>query len=395
MNSLIARLKNLLFLAVIYVFNCFPIKRNKLFLFSYYGSQYGCNPKHITEYILKNCPKGKYDLVWAFNDLKSKEHLTGFRKVRTMSLRYFWELCTAKIVITNFRTTDLFIKRKNQYYIQTWHSSLRLKQIEKDAEELLPRHYVRMARHDSRKCDLLLSGCKYSTDIFKRCFWYNGPIFEHGTPRNDLFFRNDPELRKKIIDQLNLTPDHKIVLYAPTFRNNGDLDIYKLNYAEITGKLQSKFGGDWVALVKLHPHLLAKSGQLVFGDKVIDVTSYDDIQELLSISDVLISDYSSVIFDFSLTRRPCFLYVPDIEDYVKKERQLYFDINHLPFVSSRSNEELLKAIDNYDHRHYHISLTDFLNSIESFEQGMASASLVSYINEVCFSKKRRVVCEQV
>ena len=138
-TNLATKVKAMIFksitLLIVYIFNCFPIKKNKIFFFSYYGSQYGCNPKYITEHILNNYPRDRYDLVWAFNDLKSREHLKGIRKVKTMSLKYFYELCTSKVIITNFRTTDTFVKRKDQYYIQTWHSSLRLKQIEKDAEE--------------------------------------------------------------------------------------------------------------------------------------------------------------------------------------------------------------------------------------------------------------------
>ena len=112
-------------LLIIKIFNLLPIKNNKIFLESYYGSQYGCNPKYISEYIVNNYSKGKFDVVWSFTNLDGKESIKGVRKVKTMSLKYFYELCTSKIIITNYRTTDMFIKRKNQYYIQTWHSSLR------------------------------------------------------------------------------------------------------------------------------------------------------------------------------------------------------------------------------------------------------------------------------
>lgn len=395
MNNIIANFKKYVLLGMIYIFNCFPIKQNKIFLFSYYGSQYGCNPKYITEYILKNYPSGKFDIVWAFNDVNTKRHLTRFRKVRTMSLRYFYELCTSKVVITNFRTTDLFVKRKNQYYIQTWHSSLRLKQIEKDAEESLPQHYVQMAKQDSLKCDLLLSGCEYSTDIFKRAFWYNGKIFEHGTPRNDVFFQSNSTMRGEILEKLSIPSDYKVVLYAPTFRKDDNLDVYKFSYSDILKKLEKKFGGKWVFLVKLHPHLLSKSSQLVYGNNVMDVTSYDDIQELLSISDVLISDYSALMFDFALTKRPCYLYIPDVEGYVNHDRKLYFDLTKLPFISATSNHELLNKIENYNHEEYNNNLTKFLNSIGSFENGKACENLLKHINDVCFKKNRGDQCEEI
>ncbi|WP_318505198.1 CDP-glycerol glycerophosphotransferase family protein [Bacillus sp. T3] len=235
-------IKKYITLMIIYIFNLFPINKNKVFLFSYYGSQYGCSPKYITEYILKNYPKGRFDIVWAFNDLKTKEHLTGFRKVRLMSIRYFYELCTSKVIITNFRTTDLFVKRKEQYYIQTWHSSLRLKQIEKDAEDTLPQSYIKMAKKDSVKCDLLLSGCQYSTKIFRNAFWYNGEILESGTPANDIFFEKNLGLKTLIVNKLNLPNGYKIALYAPTFRKDSGLDVYNLDYELIVNVLSEKFG---------------------------------------------------------------------------------------------------------------------------------------------------------
>jgi CDP-glycerol glycerophosphotransferase len=382
-------IKRYLAIAMVYIFNCLPIKNNKIFLFSYYGSQYGCNPKYITEYILNNYPKGKFDVVWAFNNLDDKSYLTGFRKVKVMSLRYFYELCTSKVIITNFRTTDLFIKRKKQYYIQTWHSSLRLKHIEKDAKESLPQQYIQMAKKDSLKCDLLLSGCEYSTRIFKRAFWYGGEIFEHGSPRNDILFHENYSLRKKVCNQLNIDTRKKIILYAPTFRKGNNLDAYDLDYGNVLTKTANRFGGEWIILVKLHPHLLSKSGQISFGEKVLDVTSYDDIQELLSVADVLITDYSSLMFDYSITKRPCFLYVPDLKEYVQNDRSLYFDIKELPFISANSNQELQVQIEEFNEKQYNTDLSDFLDHIGSFEKGTTNENLLKRLEEVCFSESGR------
>lgn len=380
---------------IIYLFNCLPIKKNKVLLYSYYGSQYSCNPKYITEYILKHYSKDRFDLVWAFTDLTSQNSIDDFRKVRMMSLKYFYELCTAKVVITNFRTTDLFIKRKNQYYIQTWHSSLRLKQIEKDAEDSLPKHYVKMAKKDSLKCDLLLSGCKRSTEIFKRTFWYDGEIFEYGIPRNDLLIRKNHNNKEKLYKKLNIPSENKVLLYAPTFRKDNKIDVYKLDYLKLTEKLERKFGGKWVVLVRLHPHLIHKSSELIYGSNMIDVTSYDDIQELLLISDVLITDYSSLMFDFALTNRPCFLYVPDIDTYTKKERELYFDLEQLPFISVKSIEELLNEVDHYDIEVYRRKLRIFLHQIGSFENGYACKYLAERVYQVCFDEMRSVLNEAV
>jgi CDP-glycerol glycerophosphotransferase len=395
MKSFIEMIKKYGYLSLIYIFNMLPVKRNKVFLFSYYGSQYGCNPKYITEYILANYPADKFDLVWAFNKLDLNKAVAGVRKVKTMSFKYFYELCTSQIIITNFRTTDLFVKRKNQYYIQTWHSSLRLKQIEKDAENSLPDHYVQMAKKDSLKCDLLLSGSRFGTEIFKRSFWYDGEIFEHGIPRNDLLFQSNSNKRDEIKHRLNIQYETKVLLYAPTFRKGNNLDVYDLDYSQIVEKLTNKFGGEWMVLVKLHPHLLSQSNGLVYGEKVMDVTAYDDVQELLFIADVLISDYSSLIFDFSITNRPCFLYVPDVVEYINQDRELYFDLMELPFISATSNKDLIKKIEEFQYEKYKKGLSKFLEDVGSYEDGKASEHLIKHINKICFTNKRGDVNEAV
>lgn len=388
MSQLVEGVKKHIICGLQYFFRCFPVKKNKLFFFSYYGSQYGCNPKYITEYILEQIPKEKFDIVWAFTDPAKIKDTKGIRQVRMMSIRYFYEICTSKVIITNFRTTDVFRKRKGQYYIQTWHSSLRLKQIEKDAITSLPAHYVEMAKKDSQKCDLLLSGCQYSTAILKRSFWYKGEIFEHGTPRNDVLLKEAPGKQEKIRSALGLPTDYKIVLYAPTFRKNEDLAIYDLDYPSVLQSLRRKFGGEWMALVKLHPHLLSATFRLGAHENVLNVTQYDDIQELLTIADVVITDYSSLMFDYAMTQKPCFLYVPDMEKYIKQDRSLYFDLKALPFRIAKTQAQLLKEVASFDGENYHVDLHTFFKKVGSFEEGKASERVVARISEICFEERR-------
>lgn len=388
-------IKKIIYLFFIHIFNQFPIKSNKIFLYSYYGSQYGCNPKYITEYVLENYPPHTFDIVWALNHIQSTNELENVRWVKNMSLKYFYELCTSKVIITNYRTTDLFVKRQDQYYIQTWHSSLRLKQIEKDAENTLPAHYVDMAKQDSLKCDLLLSGCQYSTDIFKRSFWYTGEIFEHGTPRNDLFFQMNTEKQESILKKLSISLETRILLYAPTFRSGNNTTAYHIDYEKLINTLQTKFGGDWVILIRLHPHLLAYANQMSFGENIVNVTAFDDVQELMLISDILISDYSSLIFDYSITGKPCFLYIPDVQEYTKSERKLYFEIDQLPFISVTTNEELFEEIRQFNAEEYTRKLHEFSLEIGSYEQGRASEYLLKRIVDVCSIKGESGIHEAI
>jgi CDP-glycerol glycerophosphotransferase len=134
---------------------------------------------------------------------------------------------------------------------------------------------------------------------------------------------------------------------------------------------------------------------MVKQKNVIDVTGYNDIQELLLIADILISDYSSLMFDYSLTNRPCFLYVPDIKQYLEKERNFYFNLEELPFVSAVSNSDLVREIEQFDEIHYKQEVQTFLNKVGSYENGNSSELLLRKINEICFDDKRRGLNEAV
>ncbi|MBQ8047210.1 MAG: CDP-glycerol glycerophosphotransferase family protein [Prevotella sp.] len=359
------------------IFQLFPIQKRKIFFLSYYGSQYGCNPKYLSMYMVEHCKD--WDIVWGFTE-PDRHHIDGIRKVRYLSLRYFYEQCTSQVFVTNYRMNSYYRKRKGQLYLQTWHSSLRLKMIEGDAESTLPAHYVTMAKRDSLQTDALLSGSRYSTEIFKHSFWYTGPIVPTGTPREDIMFADNPTLRGQILRKLGISEHKYVALYAPTFRKDNSLKCYNINFDRFTHVLSAKFGGEWIVLLRLHPHLHDYSQQLLQNtDLVTDATKYDDIQELLFVADVVISDYSSLIFDFVLTGRPCLLYVPDLEQYTKSDRNLYFDIEGLPFPVCRDNDELEKKIMTFDEIYYTKGIKKFNDSIGSYETGHACENVMKYI----------------
>ncbi|MGL4866622.1 MAG: CDP-glycerol glycerophosphotransferase family protein [Clostridium sp.] len=372
-------IKNILKSSIVELMKLFPIKRNRCMFYSSYGANYGCNPKYISKYLKET--NSNLELVWVLNS-PEKYNLDGVKVVKNMSLAYFYNLATSKVIVTNFRTARDFKKRKNQKYIQTWHSSLRLKQIEKDAENSLPKEYLLQAKEDSEKIDYLLSGCKKSTEIFKRAFWYDGVILESGTPRNDFLFNITEKEKQQIKNSLGVKEDEKVLLYAPTFRKGNSLDVYNLNYAELLDSLKIRFGGKWKILLRLHPHLINLSSNIK-DENILDVTKYDDIQELLGVSDFLISDYSSLMFDFSITKKPCILYTPDLYEYTSSDRGLYFDIHKLPFESVLNNEALNKAILEFDESYYRDNLEQFLEGVGSYEDGKASERVANLIQSIC------------
>lgn len=348
-----------------------PIKKNRIFFFSYYGSNYGGSPKYLSEYI-KNENK-EFDIVWAFVDCKKHQYLKkNYKLVKYNSIRYYYYLATSKVIITNYRMTIEFKKRNKQTYIQTWHSSLRLKHIEKDAENTLSKKYIQMAKNDSKQIDFLLAGNRASKDIFKKSFWYTGIILECGTPQCDIFFKDNKNIDHKVRNKLNIDTTSKIVLYAPTFRKNHDLNVYDLDYELLRKMLIRKFGGNWNILVRLHPHIQQNANFINYNSYIKNASDYDDVQELLAISDILITDYSAIMFDFILTRKPCFLYLSDFEEYIKNDRNLYFDINKLPFEKIYNSDDLHTVIEQFDINEYKNKCEAFIeNDIESYDDGNA------------------------
>ena len=356
-------------------FRLFPLSKNKVFLFSYYGEQYSGSPKYIGQYLSKNT---NLDVVWSF--VKPEEHPKYCGKsVKYGHILHYFHLATAGTVITNYRMTDEFVRRSAQKYIQTWHSSLRLKMIENDAVDTLPPNYVTMSKHDSRQISCLLAGSEKSRQIFERAFWYKGKIANVGTPQCDILFDKRETYTEKVRQAFGIQSGTKIALYAPTFRKDNKLDVYKLDFEALTESFEKCFGGKWVILMRLHPHLSASAGYIEYSDKVISATKYDDVQELLCSADALISDYSAIMFDYALTKRPCFLYVPDLAEYTSNDRGLYFDIRELPFLSSESEGELRKQIEGFSEKEYEKKVSAFLDEIGSFDDGKASSRVYDLI----------------
>lgn len=363
------------------LFRLFPIKKNKIVFCSYFGKDYSDNSKYIAEEIIN---KGlNYDMVWLLNkDLINNNTLPiEIRPVQYDSIKSIYELATASVWVDNARQPYYVKKRKKQYYIQAWHGSPAMKKIEKDAVSSLSKNYVKQAKLDSKKADLFLSNCKWYSELVKKSFWYEGEILECGTPRNDILFAENEKMKEKILNLLNIKNGTKLVLYAPTFRTDYSLDAYKLNYDNLIKKLNEKFDGEWKVLVRLHPNIQHKSEELLHRNNTVNVSNFGDLQELLSVVDVVVTDYSSLMFDFLLKRKPCFLFAVDVDEY-KKDRDFYFTFEELPFILSESNEEFIDALENYDHNEYLKSIEDFLLRIGSVEKGVASKLVVEKIMKV-------------
>lgn len=360
------------------LFSIFPIQKNKIVLVSYYGGDYGDNGKYIVEELRKR--NADVDIVWVLkNELLEKNYLPeGVRSVGYRSIKSVYELQTSAVWIDNARKT-YGKKRKGQLYIQTWHGGPGMKRVEKDVAPELGERYVRQAKRDSKMCDVILSNSDFMTNLFTNVFWYSGRIEEFGTPRNDILCGTHPEIREKIRFFYGVAERKKILLYAPTFRKNKRLDVYDIDLKRACRMLSEKFGGEYVAYLRLHPNISHLADKLdVDNETVINATAYPDMQELLSGSDCLITDYSSSSIDFSLTGRPCFLYASDIEAY-RNNRGYYFGFDEMPYDIAQDNNELEQCIENYDDKISAERVAKFHTKTGMFDNGTASAACVDLI----------------
>ena len=362
----------------------FPVQSGRVACWAYNFKQYGCNPRYLTEYMLEHYPD--FEICWIFRrGVDCSQIDPRIKIVRFKSWQYFKLMATAEFFVTNSRTDPYHIywrKRNKQQYLMLWHGGAALKQVERDVEHKLGYSYVQKAKRDSKVCDLMISGCRANTELIRRSFWYSGEILEEGIPRNDMFFNGElhANVRRRIFEDYNLVEGSRIVLYAPTFRSNGSLEPYRIDWGEVVPRLEQRFGGDKVTVfLRLHPNLLrrANTASLINHPSVVDVTRYHDMQELLCISDMLITDYSSSMFDFAMLNRPCLLYATDVEEY---DRGYYYDFTELPFPLARNIEELKALIEKFDEDKYKSDLELFLQSrLGLKERGVASKALAEWI----------------
>lgn len=355
---------------ILYGLKCiFPLRKNKILFISMSGNSYGGNPKALSDYIQEN--DRDIVIVWAVSSLLGKSNKS---QTCLYSWNYYLHLITSKVIVSDQRLfrTMIPIKRKGQIYVQTWHGTA-LKKIEADIPSL-SKGYEKAARRDSKMIDLFVSGSAFMTKIYKTAFWYNGLFLEVGTPRNDLFFSENVEkIRHRIKEKFNAV-GKKMLLYAPTFRVNDSLASYTIDIP----KIQKSLGEDgWIIVVRLHPNLMGKINKSIFQQKfpgAVDGSSYPDMQELLVASDLLITDYSSSMFDYIYTGKPCVIYATDINTY---DRGFYMPIKGMPFPVAENNEELEAILSKPIVNDYQ----SFLKEIGSFEIGKASQLIYKYLKE--------------
>lgn len=320
--------------SLINILKIFIVPDNHLILFvSYGGRHYSDSPRIIYEKMLKDNRFKEYKLVWAFIEPDKFETQN---KIKIDTFRYFITALKARCWITNVMIERaLNFKGKNTFYFHTTHGIL----VKKDGPDVKNKKFSSIAKY---KYDISLAQSKYEQKIEMRIFGLpKDKIKIIGYPKNDIFSTYTKVYREKIRKSLGITSTKKVILYAPTFREN--INFHETFIINID-KWKQILGDEYVFLYRAHPvvNIKEKNNDTFF----IDVSNYEFLEELMIASDVLVSDYSGIIFDYCIMHKPIYLWTYDYDEY-EQQRGLYFDIRkELKF--SDSEETLIYMIKNHD-----------------------------------------------
>lgn len=358
-----------------------PVNNNRILFIAFDGRQFSCNPKYIYEG-LKEYNKKDYEYIWVMNRPDTFQHLydKNTKVISNKGISFIYHILTSKVVVTNASIGSFIPLRKSQYLIETWHGGGAYKKTGrvyqqsnfKDATLKIIANEITGFISSSRK----FTETKSENHLVpKEKFW------EIGMPRNDVLFDHNKQdlLKKKVKKFYDIDDDTKIALYAPTLRNNKkDISSFEsLDTARLVAALKRKFGGEkWVVFFRMH-YLLDLDTSL---KHTLNVSKYDDSQELVCASDVMISDYSSMMWDFSFTKRPCFVFAPDAEQYAK-DRAFFTPIENWPYPVAMSNKELESNILNFNQSVYNDAVDKHHQIQGSFEDGHATEFVVNQIFE--------------
>lgn len=371
-----------------YVFTKLPIKSNVIIYESFLGRNYSDNPKYVYEYIRDTYP-GQYKHVWsvakgATVDIPKDKNTI---KVKRFGFRYMYYLAVSRYQVMNMRQQKSFIKRPGTTFLETWHGTP-LKHLVFDLDNVALASsnplYKQIFYKQTQQWDYLVAANQFSVDVFEHAFIYpKDKMIKSGYPRNDILNAPDKETRKvQIKAKLNIPADKKVILYAPTWRDDEYYGVgeYKFSLKLDIPRLKEELGDEYVLVLRTHYFVVDHLDTSGFGDFVFNESSYDDIAELYLISDLLITDYSSVFFDYAVLKRPILYYVYDYEKYGSVLRGFYLNMEKdLPGPLLKTNDEVLDAIRNIDtvSQEYQPRYQEFNERFNAWEDGHASQRVVN------------------
>lgn len=369
----------------LHVFCKLPMKQNWVIFESFVGRNYSGQPKYIYQYMQRELGD-KYKYIWIV-DKKGIKIDGNHTQVKRLGLRYFYYMTRSKYWVNNMRQPTWLPRKKDQIMLETWHGTP-LKKLVFDMEDVhaVNPRYKDVVYKQSRGWDYLLSDNPFSTEKFQSCFRFDKEkILEAGYPANDPLY--DPNLEERAVQikkKLGIPLDKKILLYAPTWRDDNyyDAGVYKFELALDLERLWKEFGDEYVILLRMHYWIIDKIDLSKYSGFTYNVSAYDDITELYMISDICMTDYSSVFFDFANLRRPILFFTYDLDKYRDVLRGFYLDVEKdLPGPLLLTNDQVVDAIRNIDKvsAEFKEKYDDFYNKFCSIDDGNAAKRVVETV----------------
>jgi len=388
MRLLVRKTAKHLMLVLYNIFILFCRVNKKIIIFeSNLGRNYSGNPRFIYEEMVKRGLDKVYRCYFILEN--TRLDLPGSAvKVKRLGLKYFYLFAKAGFWVSDTRMPNYLRKRKKTVYIQCWHGTplkklgLDLESISMESEKDLATYKKNFVKN-TKKWDYLISQNSYSTGIFRRAFNFNKTVLEIGYPRNDILFHKNNEADIAAIKRkLNLPEDKKLILYAPTWRDNEHYG--RLKYKFSTGLdfdyLKDKLSDEYALIVKSHYLVGEKPDFCAYDGFVYPFGGECDIAELYLVSDMLVTDYSSVMFDYSILNRPMIFFAYDLSRYRDSIRGFYFDfLAEAPGPITTDTKGLTDIILSGAYRQYNDRLQVFRQKFNHADQGDASQRVVDLI----------------
>lgn len=370
-----------------------PPNKNIILFESSNGRNYTGNPRYVYEEILNQGLDDEFECVWSLTHTDTQ--IPGnAKKVKRSFFGFLYYSLRSGTWIFDSRHLYYLRKNKNTKYIQTWHGTpLKKLALDMDYIDMSGNNdiesYHKEFTDNTSLWQYLISQNPYSSEIFTRAFDFKGEMLEIGYPRNDILInKNNKEDIDKIKTRLNIPKDKKIILYAPTWRDNeyyakGE---YKFATEMDFDKLYDELSDEYTLIVKFHYLVKEDIDWKKYNDFVIECDADWDIQELYLISDMMITDYSSVMFDYAILKRPMIFFTYDLDNYKNNLRDFYFDmVEEVPGPICKTNEELIDFIKNYNEKDYENEFKEkymkFNEKFNPFDDGKASSKIIDLIRE--------------
>lgn len=367
-----------------------PVQDNKV-IFMHYANKYQCNPAYICDEILRQGLNWKLVYVVDKKSLKKIPPVCPpeVEIVGRNTLEHFYAMASAKIWVDNAVCFpwEYVPKKKQQVYIDTWHGSMGLKRI--DSDKIVQKKWAKAAKIAGKEVNYMISNSKFETEVYRTTYWKDPKtkILEVGHPRNDILFCDEQtkeEIRQSICEFYEVEDDCHFILYAPTFRDAKNLDCYDIDYNRVLEAAAARFGGEWKILNRYHfkvSKFLNNIKEVKENPNILNGNRFGDIQQLMAVCDIGITDYSSWICDFVLTGKPGFIYANDLQEY-DNERGFYYPLETTPFPIAVNNDQIYENILNFDEQLYSEKRKKFLEDRGCCENGTAAKQVVELMKGI-------------